>query len=114
MRWPGLPLEVAGLLSVLVPVMLTVPPLIMAGLPLVAASTMAVRRLGIGERTLASRLPGLAIAEPASFRPEAGLLGWMRSALTDQPAWRARAYFVAKVLSSWPAWPPWLSSGPAA
>jgi signal transduction histidine kinase len=92
----GLPLAVAGLVSVLVPMMLTVPPLIVIGLPLLAASTTVGRRLGTGVRAVASRLLGLAIAEPAPFRPETGLLGWMRSALTDQPAWRARAYFIAK------------------
>jgi signal transduction histidine kinase len=92
----GLPLALGGLVSVLVPLALTVPPLIVAGLPLMAVSTAGVRRLGAVARALASRLLGLAIAEPASFRPEAGFFGWMRSALTDQPAWRARGYFIAK------------------
>jgi hypothetical protein len=67
-----------------------VPPLIVGGLPLVAVSTAGVRRLGTTARALASRLLGLIVAEPDSFRPEAGFFGWMRSALTDQPAWRAR------------------------
>lgn len=55
-----------------------------------------MRRLGPAARALALRLLSLAVAEPASFRPEAGFFGWMRSALTDQPAWRARGYFIAK------------------
>jgi signal transduction histidine kinase len=92
----GLPLALGGLVSVLVPLALTVPPLIVAGLPLMAVSTVGVRRLGTAARALASRLLGLAVSEPASFRPEAGFFGWMRSALTDQPAWRARAYFIVK------------------
>jgi signal transduction histidine kinase len=92
----GLPLTLAGLLCVLVPLALTVPPLIMAGLPLTAISSSAVRRLGSAARALASRLLGLTVAEPDPPRPEADLLGRTRSALTDQPAWRARAYFLAK------------------
>jgi signal transduction histidine kinase len=92
----GLPLSLAGLVSVLVPLALTVPPLIVAGLPLMAVSTGGVRRLGTVARALASRLLGLAVAEPDPLRPEAGFFGWMRSALMDQPAWRARAYFLAK------------------
>jgi signal transduction histidine kinase len=92
----GLPLTLAGLACVLVPLALTVPPLIVVGLPLMAVSTAGARRLGAVARALASRLLGLTVAEPASFSPEAGVSGWMRSALTDQPGWRARAYFIAK------------------
>ena len=58
----GLPLALGGLVSVLVPLALTVPPLIVAGLPLMAVSTAGVRRLGTAARALASRLLGLAIA----------------------------------------------------
>jgi signal transduction histidine kinase len=91
-----LPLTLAGLVTVLVPLALTMPPLIVAGLPLMAVSSVGGRRLGAVARALALRLLGLAVAEPASLRPEAGFFGWMRSALTDQPAWRARVYFIAK------------------
>ena len=92
----GLPLALGGLVAVVVPLALTVPPLIVAGLPLAAMSTSGVRRLGGVARTLASRLLGLSVAGPAPFRPETEFFSWMRSALTDQPAWRARAYFLAK------------------
>lgn len=92
----GLPLALAGLVSVLAPLALTVPPLIVAGLPLMAVSTAGVRHLGAAGRALASRLLGLTIAEPASFHPGVGYFGWMRSALMDQPAWRARGYFIVK------------------
>jgi signal transduction histidine kinase len=87
---------VAGLVSVLVPLLLTTPPLIVAGLPLVALSSAGVRRLGAVTRALALRLLGLAVTEPAPLRPGAGFFGWMRSELTDQSAWRARGYFIAK------------------
>ena len=92
----GLPLALAGLAAVVVPMALLTPPVIVVGLPLAAASSAGVRRLGMASRALALRLLGLAVAEPASFRPAAGFFGWMRSALTDQPAWRARGYFIAK------------------
>jgi signal transduction histidine kinase len=92
----GLPLTLVGLVSVLVPLALTTPPLIVAGLPVMALSSAGVRRLGAVSRTLALRLLGLAVTEPPSLRPGAGFFGWMRSALTDQPAWRARGYFIAK------------------
>jgi signal transduction histidine kinase len=92
----GLPLALAGLVSVLVPLALTTPPLSVAGLPLMALSSAGVRRLGAVTRALARRLLGLAVTQPVPFRPGAGFFGWMRSALTDQPAWRARGYFIAK------------------
>lgn len=92
----GLPLALVGFAAVVVPVALLTPPAIVVGLPLVAASSAGVRRLGMASRALALRLLGLPVAEPASFRPEAGFFGWMRSALTDQPAWRARGYFIVK------------------
>jgi signal transduction histidine kinase len=92
----GLPLTLAGLVSVLVPLALTTPPLIVAGLPLMALSSVGMRRLGAVTRALALRMLGLAVTEPVPFRPGAGFFGWTRSALTDQPAWRARGYFIAK------------------
>jgi signal transduction histidine kinase len=92
----GLPLALSGLMAVVVPLALSIPPVIVVGLPLVAASSAGVRRLAAADRALASHLLGLAVAKPASFRPKAGLSGWLRSALTDLPAWRARGYFVAK------------------
>jgi signal transduction histidine kinase len=92
----GLPLTLAGVVSVLVPLALTVPPLIVAGLPLVALSSAGVRRLGAVVRSLARRQLGLAVSEPAAFRPGPGFWGWMRTAVTDQPAWRARGYFMVR------------------
>lgn len=92
----GLPLSLAGLVCVLVPLALIPPPLTVAGLPLLAVSATGVRRLGVAARALASRLLGVAVAEPDLFRSGAGFFGWLRSALTDRSAWRARAYFIAR------------------
>lgn len=93
----GLPLALGGFVLVVVPLALSTPPVILVGLPLLAASSVGARYLGTVSRALALRLLGLAVAEPAPFRPGAGFFGWMRSALTDLPAWRARGYFAVKV-----------------
>jgi hypothetical protein len=70
---------------------------ILAGPPLVAASSLGARGLGAANRGLARRLLGLRVAAPPPFCPQPGLIGWVRSALTDAPGWRARAYLVLKL-----------------
>lgn len=66
----GLPLALAGLAAVIVPMALLTPPVIVVGLPLAAASSAGVRRLGMASRALALRLLGLAVA--AGFVPPRG------------------------------------------
>jgi signal transduction histidine kinase len=92
----GLPLAPLGLLLSVVPVALCLPPFIVVGLPLLAASSAAVLLLGRVHRALAFRLLGLAVGEVAPLRPGRGFAGWMRSAVKDPAAWRARAYLVAR------------------
>jgi signal transduction histidine kinase len=92
----GLPLALCGLLTVVVPLVLTAPPLIVIGLPLTAISTSGIRSLAAVARFLASRLLGMTVAAPDPYHPETEFFDWMRAALTDQPAWRARAYFLVK------------------
>ena len=70
---------------------------ILAGPPLVAASSLGARALGTANRGLARRLLGRRVAAPPPFRPQPGLIGWVRSALTDAASWRARAYLVLKL-----------------
>jgi signal transduction histidine kinase len=70
---------------------------VLVGPPLVAASTLGVRRIAKTWRGLARQLLGLRVAEPAPFAPRPGVLGWLRSALTDPVGWRARAYLVIKL-----------------
>jgi signal transduction histidine kinase len=70
---------------------------ILVGPPLVAASSLGARGLGAANRALARGLLGVQVAAPPPFRPQPGLIGWIRSALTDAAAWRARAYLVLKL-----------------
>ena len=70
---------------------------ILAGPPLVAASSLGARALGAANRGLARRLLGLRVAAPPPLCPQPGLTGWVRSALTDAASWRARGYLVLKL-----------------
>ncbi len=67
------------------------------GLPMISASTLGVRRLGAANRGLVRRLLSVQIADPPPFHPRPGLIGWIRSGLTDAVGWRARAYLVLKL-----------------
>jgi signal transduction histidine kinase len=95
----GLPLALAGFVFTVASLGVgAYASVTLVGLPLLAASTPYVRRLGTvnrhrARRLLAARLPG----PPPPFRPEHGIVGWTRSALTDAVGWRARAYLVLKL-----------------
>jgi signal transduction histidine kinase len=82
-----------------------------AGLPLLAVSLRAARRLGEACRRLANR--ALApraerprvfrlkrerpIEAPPPFQPQPGFVGWIRSSLTDPVGWRACVYLLLKL-----------------
>jgi signal transduction histidine kinase len=82
-----------------------------AGLPLLALSLRAARRLGAFCRRLANRAlrprtesQGLfrlrqarPIDAPPPLRPQPGVVGWIRSSLTDAVGWRACAYLLLKL-----------------
>jgi signal transduction histidine kinase len=82
-----------------------------AGLPLLAMSLRIVRRLGgvcrrLANRALAPRAepPPLfrlrqerPIEAPPPFQRQPGILGWLRSSLTDPVSWRACAYLLLKL-----------------
>ncbi len=70
---------------------------IVLGPLLVAASSRGVRGLGSASRYLARRLLGIRIAPPPPLQPEPGALGWLKSALRDPVAWRARGYLALKL-----------------
>ena len=70
---------------------------ILVGLPLIAVSSLGARGLGAVNRGLARRLLGVRVAAPPPFRPQPGLIVWVRSALADAAGWRARAYLVLKL-----------------
>ena len=98
----GLPLAIAGFaftvatLAAGAALTLTVIG-ILVGLTLVAVSSLGARSLGGVNRGLARRLLGVRVAAPPPFRPQPGLIAWVRSALTDAAGWRARAYLVLKL-----------------
>ena len=84
-----------------------------AGLPLLAMSLRTARRLGAVCRRLANRALARQaepppkplfrrwqerpIEAPPPFRPQPGILGWIRSSLTDPVSWRACAYLLLKL-----------------
>jgi signal transduction histidine kinase len=67
------------------------------GLPLLMVSLLGARRLGAVHRRLANRLLGLQVAPPPPLRPQPGVLGRARAALTDPVGWRACAYLLLKL-----------------
>jgi len=69
----------------------------LAGVPLLAVSLLAARRLGGASRGLAGRLLGVRVAAPPPLRRGPGAVGWVRAGLTDRVAWRACAYLVLKL-----------------
>ena len=70
---------------------------VLVGLPLLVVSSPGARKLGAVNRGLAGRLLGLRVAPPPPPPPQPGVLGWLRSGLTDSAGWRARAYLVLKL-----------------
>ena len=82
-----------------------------AGLPLLALSLRAARRLGAFCRRLANRALGSrtesqalfrlkqvrSIEPPPPVRPQPGFVGWIRSSLGDAVSWRACAYLLLKL-----------------
>jgi signal transduction histidine kinase len=70
---------------------------VLVGVLVLAGSLRAARGLGRWERGLARVMLGEEIAPPAPFTARPGLFGWLRASFGDRAAWRAVAYFVAKV-----------------
>jgi signal transduction histidine kinase len=75
------------------------------GVVILAGGLRAARGLGGWQRGLARRVLGEDVAEPEPFNARPGFFGWLRASLSDRTAWRAVAYFVAKVpLTLFGAW----------
>ena len=68
----------------------------LVGVALLALSSLGARQLGALNRALARRFLDEEVAPPPPFRPRPGVVGWVRSGLSDRPGWRARAYLVLK------------------
>ena len=69
---------------------------LLVGAPLIAVCSLIARRFGQLHRSMARRLLGVRVEAPAPFQPLPGVIGWLRSAITDVTGWRARAYLLLK------------------
>lgn len=70
---------------------------VFVGVLILAGGLRAARGLGSWQRGIARRLLGEDIADPEPFSPRPGFSGWLRASLGDRAAWKAVAYFVAKI-----------------
>lgn len=98
----GLPLGIFGFVFTIVTLaigLFTAPSFagLLIGIPVLVASSYGVRYLGAVNRSTAERWIGLRVPAPPPLRPAPGIVGLVRSALTDVAAWRARAYLVLKL-----------------
>ena len=67
------------------------------GLPVLVLGGLCARWLGNRLRILSNAMTGDDVPAPPPFRSRPGLLGWIRSGLTDGAAWRARLYLLLKL-----------------
>ncbi len=70
---------------------------VLVGIVVLAGGLRLARGYGRWERELARQLLGEELLEPEPFHPRSGWAGWLRAALGDRAAWRAAAYFGARV-----------------
>jgi signal transduction histidine kinase len=70
---------------------------VFVGILILAGGLRAARGLGRWQRSLARSVLGEEIQELLPLRTRPGFFGWMRATLGDRAAWRAVAYFLAKV-----------------
>ena len=70
---------------------------VVVGIVIIAGTLRAARGMARWQRALARRLLGEQIADPEPFNARPGFYGWCRASLGDRAAWRAIAYFAAKV-----------------
>lgn len=71
--------------------------LVFFGVVILAGGLHAARGFASWQRALARRILGEDIAEPEPFSARPGFFGWLRASVGDRAAWRAVAYFAAKV-----------------
>lgn len=69
----------------------------LAGLPLLVVSLAGARQLGAVCRRLSGRLLGVKVESPPPVNRPAGVIGWVRSGLTDRVGWRACGYLLLKL-----------------
>lgn len=69
----------------------------LVGVVILSGGLRAARALGRWQRAMAFRIIGEEIPEPEPFNRRRGFFGWLRGSFGDRAAWRAVAYFVAKM-----------------
>jgi signal transduction histidine kinase/predicted MFS family arabinose efflux permease len=72
-------------------------PGLLLGLPLLAGALLGARQVGAASRSLASGLVGVRAERPRLLPSQKGVLGWIRSVLTDRAGWRACLYLLLKL-----------------
>ncbi|KAA8890174.1 sensor histidine kinase [Nocardia colli] len=68
------------------------------GLPILAVILLGGRTWARIYRALAKDLLGAQLTPPPPFRPEPGLIGFVKSAFTDRASWRAALYLLAQAV----------------
>ena len=69
----------------------------LVGLPLLVVSLAGARQLGVVCRGLTGRLLNVKVASPPPVNRLPGVIGWVRSGITDQAGWRACGYLLLKL-----------------
>src|SRR2546423_5918459 len=93
----GIPLAAVGFAYVLLTVKLTALSLTVLGLPALATIVLGARGWGALHRNLARSALGVRVTDPAPVRRRPGLVGWVRTGLSDTTGWRALAYLFVKL-----------------
>ncbi|AOW93539.1 hypothetical protein BFN03_15115 [Rhodococcus sp. WMMA185] len=75
----------------------------LVGFPLLAAVVLGARGFGYVHRSLATTMMGAAVAEPPRPTREPGVIGFVRSGLTDRTGWRAILFMLIKTVMFVPA-----------
>ncbi|MFI7641642.1 sensor domain-containing protein [Nonomuraea sp. NPDC049400] len=79
----------AGLVHLVLVLLSVILTANLVGVPMLALSVMAARRLGTANRRLARAWAGVRVPDPAPFRAGPGLLNRLGAALGDVAGWRA-------------------------
>jgi signal transduction histidine kinase len=96
----NLPVGIIGFVYAVVLIALGIglTPLFLLGLPLLAVTLTGSRGFGALERGRACALLDEHVRAPAPLRPkQAGVIGWIKAALTDSTGWRATLYLVLQL-----------------
>ena len=107
----SLPVAIVGFVFTVVTFVLGVVSFgVLVGPPLLAVSSPGARGFAAVSRGLADGLLGTRVAPPPPFRPRPGVMGWIRSGITDAPAGGHARTWCSSCRSRRPA--TWSRAGP--